>query len=108
MKNPGLLLFFIAFAASFQLIAQSTPVVDQRQQVQRHRVRQGVATGELTRGEAASSRHDQRKVRRTERRAKADGIVTDGEKARIHHKQNKASRKLRRNKRDAQSRPEAN
>lgn len=105
MKNLCVLLFFVAFSGAFQLMAQSTPVVDQRQRNQRHRIQQGVASGELTRREAAASRQDQRQVKRTERRAKADGVVTEGEKARIYHKQNKASRQLRRNKHDRQDRP---
>jgi hypothetical protein len=107
MKNLNILLFFVAFVSSFQILAQGTPLVDQRQQHQRHRIQQGVASGELTRREAAASRSDQRQVRRTERRAKADGVVTNSEKARIHHKQNKASRQLRRNKHDGQDRPPA-
>ena len=84
--------------------AQSTPVVDQRQENQRERIQSGVVSGELTRNEAVDARKDQRKIRRTERRAKADGTVTTRERARIEHKQNKASRKLRRNKHDAQER----
>ena len=84
--------------------AQSMSSIDQRQNVQRDRIRNGVASGELTRLEVADARQDQRKIRRTERRVKADGVVTPNERARVHHKQNKASRELRRNKHDAQDR----
>jgi len=84
--------------------AQSTPRVDQREHNQHARIRQGVASGELTRREAAHAVHDQRHIRRAERRVKADGHVTRRERARLHHQQNHASRELRRNKHDVQSR----
>lgn len=87
--------------------AQNTPAVDQRQKVQRERIQTGVATGELTRREAADARHDQRRIRRVERRAKADGVVTTDERARLHRKQNKANREIRRNKHDKEDRPRA-
>jgi hypothetical protein len=105
MKKIVALFSLMMFAVIYQTQAQSTPVVDQRQQNQRHRIQQGVVSGELTRGEAADARHDQRKIRRSERRAKADGVVTPSERVRLNHKQNRASRKLRRDKHDAQDRP---
>ena len=107
MKKVRILVAIILFVGVMGAMAQTTetPVVDKRQRAQRSRIREGVASGELTRGEAAQSRSDQRKVRRTERRAKADGEVTKGEQARITRKQNKASRKLRSNKHDSQQRP---
>lgn len=110
MKKVVVLLSFMALATAFKAQAQGTqtPVVDQRQANQRAKIRQGAASGELTRTETANAARDQRKIRRTERRAKADGDVTEQERARLQHKQNKASRKLRRNKHDAQERPSAN
>jgi hypothetical protein len=104
MKKVIALLSFVVLAGIIESQAQNTPAVDHRQKVQHHRIREGVASGELTRPEAADARHDQRKIRRTERRVKADGIVTPNERARVHHKQNKASRDLRKNKHDAQDR----
>lgn len=108
MKNIIALLSFVIFAGILQVQAQNTPGVDQRQRTQRHRIQEGVASGELTRRETADARHDQRRIRRSERRAKADGVVTPTERARLHHKQNKANRQLRRDKHDAQDRPRAN
>jgi hypothetical protein len=104
MKKVIAVLSFILLVGMIETQAQSTPAVNQRQKAQHHRIREGVASGELTRPEAADARHDQRKIRRTERRVKADGVVTPNERARVHHKQNKASRELRRNKHDAQHR----
>lgn len=110
MKKIVVLLSFMTFLGVFGAKAQnnSTPGVDQRQENQRDRLQQGVASGELTRPEAARSRKDQREIRRTEKRMKADGEVTNRERARLQRKENKASRKLRRNKHDAQDRPRAN
>jgi len=106
MKTILAIIACIAFVGISAVHAQtSTPVVDQRQANQRARIRDGAATGELTAGETAKARSDQRKIRRTERRAKADGEVTPSESARLQRKQNKASRSLRRNKNDAQTRP---
>jgi len=110
MKKIVVLLSFMTFVGVFGALAQniSTPGADQRQENQHARIQQGVASGELTRAEAARSRGDQREIRRTEKRMKADGQVTRSERARLQRKENKASRKLRRNKHDAQDRPRAN
>lgn len=104
MRKLVALLIPIAFTVIMQAHAQSAPRVNERQQNQHARIRHGVASGELTRREAAHARHDQRHIRRTERRVKADGHVTRRERARLHHQQNQASRSLRRNKHDAQTR----
>ena len=108
MKRTIALLVFIAFVGIIRVLAQNTPVVDQRQSNQRHRIHQGVASGELTRTETAEARQKQRKIRRTELRAEADGTVTANERAKIHRKQNRASRQLRRDKHDDEDRPAAN
>lgn len=97
----SLLGIFFAVAAH----AQSTPMADQREQSQRARINEGVASGEVTRAEAAKLRSEQRRIRRTERRAKADGRVTRRERANIQRKQNQSSRDIRRQKHDEQERP---
>jgi hypothetical protein len=95
------LTLFFALAAQ----AQATPVVDERPQIQQKRINQGVASGEVTRVEAARLRSEQRQVKRAERRAKADGKVTRKERVNLQRKQNQASRDIRRQKHDAQERP---
>jgi len=87
------LLFFMATAVS---VAQETPRADARQKVQHARIAQGTANGELTRGERAALKRQQRHIRRTECRAKADGEVTRREKAVIERKQDRADRSIRR------------
>lgn len=104
MKSIVLSFLIVLLVASVSW-AQSTPVIDQRQQNQRARINQGVVSGEVNRAEAARLRAEQRHIRRTERRAKADGNVTAKERAKIQRKQNKVSRDIRRQKHDGQQRP---
>ncbi|MEQ8715885.1 MAG: hypothetical protein RIC80_22925 [Cyclobacteriaceae bacterium] len=77
---------------------------DKRQTVQRARIADGVATGEVTRMEARQLRAEQRVIRRTENRVEADGIVTRREQRKLTKLQNQASRAITRQKNDAQTR----
>jgi hypothetical protein len=71
-----------------------TPVINQRQVNQHARIRQGVKSGELTKGEAAKLRSEQRDIRRDKKMAKTDGKVTPAERQEIRKDQNKASRDI--------------
>lgn len=86
---PTLLLGLIAQAALAG--DPATPVFDQRQENQQHRIDQGVASGKLSEGEAARLDAQQDRLQRAEDRAKSDGVVTRGERARLHHRQDHAS-----------------
>jgi len=81
-----------------------TPGLDQRQQNQAQRIRQGVRSGELTRPETRRLMQGQRELRRDERSAKADGVVTAKERAELHREANQQSRRIHRQKHDAQDR----
>jgi hypothetical protein len=81
-----------------------TPRADQRQQNQAQRIRQGVASGELTARETKRLVKGQRHVNRLERGAKADGDVTAAERLRIEKAQDRQSRRIYRQKHDAQDR----
>ena len=105
MKKVIGLLSFVILVCIPDAQAQNTPLVDQRQKLQTQRIREGVASGELTHREVVDARHDQRRIRRVERRAKADGVVTTEERARLHRKQNQTKREIRRDKHDRQDRP---
>ena len=107
MKKIIAVFTFIVFAGIIQAQAQETPRADHREKNQRHRIQNGVASGELTRRETANARHDQRTIRRSEHRVKADGVVTRSERARLDNKQDRASRQLHRDKHDVQDRPRA-
>jgi hypothetical protein len=85
-------------------LADGTPRLDQRQQNQAERIRQGVASGELTRAETRRLVNGQQHVRRLERRAKADGDVTLRERGRLEHAADVQSRRIYRQKHDAQDR----
>ncbi len=108
MKKIFALAPFLLILMAGIVNAQNTPVVDERQQNQHARIRQGVASGEVTHVEAKRLRTEQRHVRRVERRAKADGEVTPQERAKLQRKQNRVSRDIRRQKHDPQDRPGAN
>jgi hypothetical protein len=97
MMKPWIL---ICVLLSFGAAAEAQTNTDERQAVQRARIRKGVTSGEVTRPEARRLRSEQRHIRRVERRAEADGIVTRKESAKLRRKQNRASRDIRRQKND--------
>lgn len=98
----------IALAAALLVIASpvyaDTPVLDQREQNQAQRIRQGAQSGELTRREAAGLVQGQVQLRRMEHRAKADGEVTLRERARLQQKANVESRQIYRKKHNGRTR----
>ena len=81
-----------------------TPRLDLREHQQRERIRNGVASGELTRPETRRLAAGQTHLRRVESRAKADGAVTSRERAHLRHEANQQSRRIYRQKHDAQDR----
>ncbi len=87
-----------------QVLATS---LDQKQQNQRQRIKQGVVSGELTKKETKRLVKGQKQLNRMERRAKADGVVTRKERARLHKKANRESAKIAKNKHDRQKRDKA-
>ena len=95
MKLTKFLALVIVAALSFAFTANADRT-DKRQKKQSARIRQGVKSGELTKGEAKRARSQQRRIRRAEKKAKADGTVTDKEKKMLARKQNRASRNIKR------------
>ena len=100
--KPNLFVAVLLSVTAFSALAQSTPVVDQRQARQQARIKHGVATGQLTVREAVRLERGQRRVAIGEARAKADGVVTRKERARLAHAQNVQSRRIARQKHDRQ------
>jgi hypothetical protein len=87
---------FLAFAIlSFALPSASaqdkTPVINKRQVRQKERIKEGVKSGQLTKGEAKYLKQEQKEIRASKRAAKADGRVSNGERKMIKAEQNKAS-----------------
>ncbi|MBO0727013.1 MAG: hypothetical protein J2P52_15520 [Blastocatellia bacterium] len=79
--------------------------INERQQNQRQRIRQGVRSGELTRVEAARLRRQEASIRLREARARqSGGQFTPRERARTQRQLNRESRRIYRQKHDAQER----
>ena len=94
----GLLIFSVG------VFGQQTNRADKRQKNQKHRVKQGVKSGEITKREAKSIKYSAKSANRYEKKAKSDGKVTWKERARLQHKQNKTSRKIYRTKHNRRDR----
>lgn len=96
MKRTLLTIMIVGLMAIFASAAfgQETPGADQRQKNQKHRIKQGVKSGEITKREAKSVKYSYKSTKRYEAKAKSDGHVTKKERARLKHKENKSSRKI--------------
>lgn len=95
------ILTFVSWGAYSQ---DDTRRIDRRQHFQHARIREGMASGDLTRREAIRLKAEQRHIRRTERRAMADGKFTASERRRLHNEQRRAHHDIRRQRHDRQSR----
>jgi hypothetical protein len=79
--------------------------INERQQNQRERIRDGVQSGELTGVEAARLRRQDAQIRLNEARARqSGGEFTPQERARIQRQLNRENRRIYRQKHDAQDR----
>lgn len=74
---------------------------------QRARIRQGVASGELTPGETKALRHEQRRIERTREKALADGKIGPKEHAKLQREQKRASHDIYRLKHNEREVPPA-
>ncbi len=106
MKGISTMIAVTGLLSIGQAIA-GTPVLNERQHNQKHRIMQGVNSGELTKKEARRSIKGQAQLQRMEYRAKSDGVVTRKERGRLHHKANKESARIFKNKHDRQKRRRA-
>ena len=80
--------------AGSALAQTHTPVVTKRQHNQQARIRQGVKSGELTRGETRRLERGEAKIQRDKMKAKSDGRVTPGERAKLNREENRESRRI--------------
>ncbi len=90
-----------ALTCSIAAAQPATPVVKERQENQQGRINQGVASGELTKKEAAALKTEQRAIQAEKKAFKADGKVTAAERAKLRHDQNQASRHIYKKKHNA-------
>jgi len=96
-------LLLIASAALAQAQTR-TPVVNAREHNQRDRIRQGVASGELNRREAARLQGREAALNAQKRAARADGVVTQEERHNLRQTQKQNSQAIYHQKHDAQVR----
>jgi len=72
--------------------------IKHRSQAQKHRIKQGVKSGELTKAETANLIHDRKEIHQDVKLAKSDGKVTPGEKKIIRKEVNHESQEIYRKK----------
>jgi len=102
------MLKMLSIAALTALVAgpvmAGTPVLNQREHNQIHRINQGVRSGALTRPEAARLYRAEYRLNRNEAIAKSDGVVTARERARLHNQADRTSQRIYNQKHDSQTR----
>src|SRR5437868_5517819 len=101
----GLLLAMVGEGFAATSPQTRTPTVNRRQNRQRRRIRQGVKSGQLTRGEAARLRREQRRIAAQKRSARRNGNVSAAERARLRRSENRANRRIYRAKHNNRRRP---
>lgn len=74
----------LAFAIIMILIGSTASAQVAHNRLQRHRIQQGVRSGELTRPEAFELRKDQARLKHTQRMARRDAVITPHERRKIH------------------------
>lgn len=80
------------------------PLVNARQQNQKDRIVQGAASGELTRTEAKKLVQERRDIKQLEQTYKSDGTLTTPERKDLHQQLDQAGKEIREEKHDPQQR----
>jgi hypothetical protein len=104
MKMKGLVFLAVLATCSLSLAAQN---IGERQQDQQARIKQGVQSGELTRGEAQRLEAQQGRIEANKLIDKSKGPLTPQERAQLTREQNRASRDIYRLKHNERERPRA-
>jgi len=97
MKRAVMMVLLTSLMVGFAAIASAqtaTPRIDAREMRQQFRIREGVRSGELTRGETMRLRAGEGRIHRMEYRAKADGRVSGWERHRMNRALNRESRMI--------------
>lgn len=90
-------------AAGTAMAGTNDPGIQQRESNQERRIDQGVASGQLTPGEASRLDAQQARIQQREERMKSDGNLTAAERRRLTRQQNRASRNIYRKKHNLRS-----
>jgi hypothetical protein len=85
---------FLVAALVLPMTVQAVSAIDRREAEQRYRIRQGLADGSLTQGEAMRLRQEQRWIRTQERQFLADGVLDHRERRILHRELTRASRHI--------------
>lgn len=100
------MMWMMLVAGVLTLPVASAQRIEKRKEAQQARIRQGVRSGELTRGEARRLENQEHRLNREIRRDRIDGGgLSPAERAKIERKQDRMSRRIAREKHDAQRRP---
>jgi hypothetical protein len=94
MKRVILLVAVAVLFGSISFAQTATPKVTKRQIHQQHRIKEGVKSGELTKGEAGKLEAQQGKIAVDKAKAKSDGVVTPEERAKLKREQHRASKNI--------------
>ncbi len=95
----------LALALTAPVLADpQSPKVDRREHRQKQRIKEGVRSGELTKGEAKKLRAEQKEIRAKERAMKSDGVLTKEERKDLHQDLNESSKNIAEEKHDAEKR----
>lgn len=97
-------IFVTALALGVFFTTASAQTIKQKAHNQRHRIGQGVRSGELTRGETRNLVHGQKEIYHDVRAAREDGIVTNAERKDIKKEQRQESRDIFRKKHNGRDR----
>jgi uncharacterized protein HemX len=107
-KNPEMkrkIVIALLVALGFTVTSVSAQTIRQKSTNERHRIKQGVKSGELTKAEARNLAHDQKAIRRDVKEARRDdGKIDRTERKEIKKDQRQASREIYRKKHNARDR----
>ena len=93
----------LATTSAFAQASSPAPAVDQRQDAQHNRIKEGRQSGDLTHREAKRLHAEQRIIKHKEKRAAADGVVTQKEQKHLDRMQDMASKDIKKQKHDEQA-----
>ncbi|NML13908.1 hypothetical protein [Azohydromonas caseinilytica] len=99
--HNALIAAFLALAGAAAVAQPATPGVDQREARQEQRIRQGVASGEISAREAYRLERQQGRIDAAEAAARADGRLNGAERERLNRMQDHASADIWQQKHDA-------
>ena len=90
MKTKFFFLMLTLFLSGAALTVNAQ--IKEHQKVQEHRIKNGVKSGELTKGETKVLQHREREVRQDKKLAKSDGKITKPERKMIRKEQKRNSK----------------